>query len=61
MQEELKKEKSNVQALNKNKNDLEKNVSKLAADFKALKEKSETVSLFLFSCFFFTATIQQKS
>lgn len=44
MKEELKKEKSKVEELCQVKNDLEKNVSRVAADLKALREKTEKVS-----------------
>lgn len=47
VREELTREKSKAEELNKVKNDLEKNSSRVAADLKALKEKSDKVSHFL--------------
>lgn len=47
VKEELKREKSKVEELNKVKNDLENNFSRLAADLKALKGKSDKVGHFL--------------
>lgn len=49
VKEELERERSKAEELNKVKNDLENNVSRLAADLKALKEKSDQVGLFFFS------------
>lgn len=46
VKEELKREKSKAEELNKLKNDLENNSSRLAADLKALKEKSDKVGHF---------------
>lgn len=46
VREELKREKSKAEELNKVKNDLEKNSSRVAADLKALKEKSDKVGRF---------------
>lgn len=43
VKEELKREKSKAEELNKVKNDLENNFSRLAADLKAIKEKSDKV------------------
>lgn len=48
VKEELERERSKAEELNKVKNDLENNVSRLAADLKALKEKSDQVGLFFF-------------
>lgn len=49
VKEELEKEKSKVEELNKVKTSLEGNKSKLTSELKALKEKSEKVSeIFLF-------------
>lgn len=47
VREELTREKSKAEELNKIKNDLEKTSSKVAADLKALKEKSDKVGHFL--------------
>lgn len=49
VREELKREKSKAEELNKLKNDLESSSSRLAADLKALKEKSDKVGHFFYS------------
>lgn len=46
VKEELKREKIKVEELSKVKNDLENNFSRLAADLKALKGKSDKVGHF---------------
>lgn len=46
VKEELKREKSKAEELDKSKNDLENKFSRLAADLKALKEKSDKVGQF---------------